>query len=272
MRGCTVGSWVGDRTQCSLEGERTLEALHCDLDVPCGDSCGSRRPRDSIQNSPTLARTSQSTAMWLKMAHEIMFTTPFEGVVGRIPLPAASRQCQRRRPSWCVRVQQGSPKDATHTSDDVFSGPFLLKQILIHRREFGTILRLDWFRVCVAHPVCHVRDIIVNVQSGRKNLGIVNVHFEPELTLRRLRERLRLITPHWPSYPNAVGIIMGDFDICEPEEGRFNVRNQTFTDGDTEKATLVSPSFSACPRDCDNLATLGGTPQRSGSYALTLGS
>ena len=29
------------------------------------------------------------------------------------------------------------------------------------------------------------RDHIVNVQSGRKNLVIVNVHFEPELTLRR---------------------------------------------------------------------------------------
>ena len=69
---------------------------------------------------------------------------------------------------------------------------------------------------------CQGRDRIVNVQSGRQNLVILNVHFEPELTLRRLRERLP-ITPHWPSYPNAVGIIMGEFNICEPEEGRFNV-------------------------------------------------
>ena len=60
---------------------------------------------------------------------------------------------------------------------------------------------------------CQGRDHIVNVESGRKNLVIVNVHFEPELTLRRLREKLRLITPHWPSYPNAVGIIMADFNI-----------------------------------------------------------
>ena len=65
---------------------------------------------------------------------------------------------------------------------------------------------------------CQGSDHVVNVQSGRKNLVIVNVHFEPELTLRRLRERLRLITPHWPWYPNAVGIILGDFNICEPEE------------------------------------------------------
>ena len=52
---------------------------------------------------------------------------------------------------------------------------------------------------------------------------VVNVHFEPELTLRSLRGRLRLITPHWPHYPDAIGVIMGDFMIFEPEEGRFNV-------------------------------------------------
>ena len=78
----------------------------------------------------------------------------------------------------------------------------------------------------------------MNIQSWRKNLVIVTVHLEPELTLRRLRERLRLIAPHWPLYPNAVGIIMGDVNICEPEEGRFNVWNRNFTDGDTGKAAL----------------------------------
>ena len=57
----------------------------------------------------------------------------------------------------------------------------------------------------VTHMItCQGRDHIVNVQSGRQSLVIVNVHFEPELTLRRFRERLRLITPHW-SYPYAVG-------------------------------------------------------------------
>ena len=42
----------------------------------------------------------------------------------------------------------------------------------------------------------------------------------------------------WPQNPNAIGTIVGDFNICEPEEGRFNVWNQTFTDGDTEKSAL----------------------------------
>ena len=44
---------------------------------------------------------------------------------------------------------------------------------------------------------CQGRDHIVNERSGCRNLVVVNVHFEPELTLRSLRERLCPITPHW---------------------------------------------------------------------------
>ena len=84
---------------------------------------------------------------------------------------------------------------------------------------------------------CHGRDHLVNIHSGRHNLVSVNVHFEPLLALRQLRDRLRLIHPHWPSYPNAVG---------DPEEGRFNVWNQTFTDGDPRK-TAMFHSFSTGP-------------------------
>ena len=39
-----------------------------------------------------------------------------------------------------------------------------------------------------------------------------------------------------------MGIILSDFSICDPEEGRFNVWNQTFTDGDPGK-TAVFHSF-----------------------------
>ena len=95
----------------------------------------------------------------------------------------------------------------------------------------------------VSHLItCHGRDHIVSVQSRRQSPVIVNVHFEPELTLRQLRRRLHLIHPHRPSYPNGVGIILGDFNICDPEEVRFNVVNRTFTDGDC----IVSFLFSAC--------------------------
>ena len=54
----------------------------------------------------------------------------------------------------------------------------------------------------VTHVVtCQGRDHIVNIRSGCRSRVVVNVHIEPELTLRSLRERQRLITPHWPHYP-----------------------------------------------------------------------
>ena len=64
----------------------------------------------------------------------------------------------------------------------------------------------------------------MSIRTGDRDLVVVNVHFEPDLTLRNLRERLRLITPHWPFFPEAVGFsITGDLNIGEPEEERFNV-------------------------------------------------
>ena len=85
---------------------------------------------------------------------------------------------------------------------------------------------------------CQGRDHIVTIQSGERNLVVVNVHFEPDLTLRNLRARLHLITPHWPRYPESLGVIMVDFNVCEPEGGRFNSWNQTFSDGDAGKVAL----------------------------------
>ena len=83
----------------------------------------------------------------------------------------------------------------------------------------------------------------MNIRSRCRNPVIGNVHFEPELTPRSLRERLRLVIPQWPPYPEAVGVIVGDFNICEPEEGRFNVWNQSFTDVVAGKAALFHSSF-----------------------------
>ena len=91
----------------------------------------------------------------------------------------------------------------------------------------------------ISHVItCQGRDHIVSIHSGDSILVIVNVHFEPDLTLRSLRERLRLIFPHWPCNPGAFGVMAGDFNICEPEQDRFNVWNQTFTDGDAGKTAV----------------------------------
>ena len=34
----------------------------------------------------------------------------------------------------------------------------------------------------------------------------------------KLRVRLRLIQLHWLAYPFGVGVILGDFNVCDPEE------------------------------------------------------
>ena len=62
--------------------------------------------------------------------------------------------------------------------------------ICIHRDLFPE-------EALVTHSItCHGRDHLVNIQSERHSLVIVNVHFQPDLTLRRLRGRLGLIHPH----------------------------------------------------------------------------
>ena len=95
----------------------------------------------------------------------------------------------------------------------------------------------------VTHEVtCQGHDHLVSIRSGQHSLVIVNVHFEPELTIRQLRGRLGIIHPHRPAYSNGVWVILGDFNICDPEEGRFNVVNQSFTEGDPGK-TAVFHSF-----------------------------
>ena len=65
---------------------------------------------------------------------------------------------------------------------------------------------------------CQCRDHFVNIQSGRHNFVIVNVHLESELILRQLRGRLRLIHPHWPAFPSGVGIILGDFNVIQKKD------------------------------------------------------
>ena len=80
--------------------------------------------------------------------------------------------------------------------------------------------------------------------NAQGNRSIFTSHGWPEkaikfvLVMRDLRERLRRISLHWPRYPEALGVIIGYFNICERKEGRFNVRNQTFTECDAGKTAL----------------------------------
>ena len=136
--------------------------------------------------------------------------------------------------------------------------------ICIHR---GLLLE----EAIVTHLITHHgRDHLVNIRSERHSLVIVNVHFEPELTSRQLRGRLGLVHLHWSAYPNGVGIILGDFNICDPEEGRFNVWNQTFTDGDLGKTAMFHSFFPHSLR-LRNLISQEETLQSLVSYALVQG-
>ena len=113
---------------------------------------------------------------------------------------------------------------------------------------------------------CQGRDHFVNTQSGKHNFVIVNVHFELEVTLRQLRGRLHLIHPRWPAYPCGVGVILGDFNICDREEGRFNVWNQSFNDDDPGKIVVFHSFFLHV-----FLISREETFQTLGSYALFQG-
>ena len=94
--------------------------------------------------------------------------------------------------------------------------------------------------VVVTHVVtCQGCDHIVNIRSGRRSLGVVNVHFDPELThyFSSPHTGFTILTPLARSWETSI-------NFCEPEEERFNFGNQTFTDDDTRKAALFHSYFS----------------------------
>ena len=72
---------------------------------------------------------------------------------------------------------------------------------------------------------------------------IANVHVEHGSSLGNLRERLRNISGHWLVCSDGLGIIIGDFNICEPEKGMFHVPTQTFSDGDPGRSAAFRSIF-----------------------------
>ena len=126
--------------------------------------------------------------------------------------------------------------------------------------------------VIVTHLVtCQGRDHLVNIQSGRHNLVIVGVHFEPERTLRQIRGRLRLIHPRWPAFPNGVCIMLSDFNIFEIKKKDDLMSGSRHSPMATrERLPCSTHSFHTSLRLL-NMITRVGTPQPLGSYALFQG-
>ena len=73
-------------------------------------------------------------------------------------------------------------------------------------------------------------------------LMIAIVHFEPNSTLRDRRVRLRTIHERWPRYLVGVGILIGDFSTCEPEQGRLKMVTQN-SDGDPGRTAVFRKVF-----------------------------
>ena len=158
---------------------------------------------------------------------------------GLLGSPASSQHSRIRKHAYLARLARNNDiicLQETHGKDEFLQAI----QVLVPQfRLFGTFIpnnvnasgsaivihkNLLPDGAIVTHvTTCQGRDHIVTVRPGDCVLVVVNVHVEPDLTLRGPRERLRRFCPHWPRYPEAFGVIIGDFNICEPEEGRFSV-------------------------------------------------
>ena len=78
------------------------------------------------------------------------------------------------------------------------------------------------------------RDHIVRIHCGASLLVVINCI----LSLTCLHERPSRIVFYQSRYPEGFGMIIGDFNNCEPEEVRFIVRHSTFTEGDAGKTAM----------------------------------
>ena len=122
----------------------------------------------------------------------------------------------------------------------------------------------------VTHVVtCQGRDHLVNIRSGRHSLVFVNVHFEPELTLRQLRGRLCLIHPHWPAFP-VVWFFLAilTYVIRKKDDLMFVTKHSPMATRVRRLCSILS--FHTSLR-LPNLITPGETPQPLVSYALCQG-
>ena len=87
------------------------------------------------------------------------------------------------------------------------------------------------------------RDHLVRLQQLDCNCTVMNLHDQPDHTLQDLRKRLRAAAARWPTYPDGTGFFVGDINICDPDEGRLNSRNLTFSDGDASRPAVLLAAF-----------------------------
>ena len=58
--------------------------------------------------------------------------------------------------------------------------------------------------------LCDGRDHMVSLRTEHGSCDVFNVHVEPSLTKRHLRQRLVRIPDAWPNDPDGLGVTIGD--------------------------------------------------------------
>ena len=74
--------------------------------------------------------------------------------------------------------------------------------------------------------ICPGRDHLVRSRQLDCSCTVINLHNQPEDAFQELRQRFRAAVALWPTYPDGVGFLVGDFNICDPAEGMLNTRSQ----------------------------------------------
>ena len=114
-----------------------------------------------------------------------MSTSPQEAFVEEASGSTASSQASREQALQVLRTQ--FRMFGTYVTDNVNAGG---SAILIRKNLLPDFAD-------VTHEItCQGRDHIGRIQSSESVLVVINVHFEPDLTFRNLRERLRRIAFH----------------------------------------------------------------------------
>ena len=103
----------------------------------------------------------------------------------------------------------------------------------------GSAIFIHWNLVpdheTVSHKITYQgRDHFVTTKSGEGRLGDRKRPF-------RTRPGAEAFIGHATLEPLELLLVI--FNVCEPEEGRFSIRNQTFTEGDTGKTSFFHSVF-----------------------------
>ena len=119
---------------------------------------------------------------------------------GLIGSPASSQRSREQKHNYFSRLTKNNGIICTqeiHGKDEFLQAiQVLVPQFRLHGTFKPNNLNAGGSAVVTHVVTCQGRDHIVKIQSGDRNLVVVNIHFEPDLTLKNLRERLRLVTPH----------------------------------------------------------------------------